>query len=228
MTITLGDLTTMVIEQADFVSSSYIPTSEVVTLINQSGHELHGILVSKFEDYRVSPVASTFSITGSQNTNQLPADFLKLRGVDFNIGGAWIPLRTFTWEERGTYTAFTIAPDVTGDYRFWYVPKWADLVNTTDQLGYEYVDYHELLVVGAAIKLLEKEESSEDAKPLLQRKAELVQRIVQESSDQDASNQLFATDVTDMFTPWRRFTTTERRYRIFGRYLMFVAVPDGW
>jgi hypothetical protein len=148
--------------------------------------------------------------------------------VDFNIGGAWVPLQTFSWEERGNFTAFTTATDVSGDYRFWYVPRWADLASTTDQLGLEYIDYHELLVVGAVIKLLMKEESAEDAKPHMQRKAELMQEIQQRASDRDASNQLFATDVTDQFTPWRRFTTTERRYRIMGRYMTFVAAPDGW
>lgn len=217
----------MVLSRGEFVSSSFVTTSELDACINQAGHELHGAMATVFEDHFTTVTPTTFSLSGSQVTSLLPSDCLKLRGVDFSVGGRWVPLSTFSWEERGRFTAVDSVQDASGDYRFWYIPVWTDLVNASDALATPYLPYHEFLVLDSVVKLLEKEDSSESAAPHASARAAIMTRIRNEASTRDASQQEFCVDPLTLRDPWRYGYLGERRYRLMGRYIYVVSAPVG-
>lgn len=210
MSVSLSDLRLMTRERADMVSSSFVTTSELDRMINGSAGELHELLVVRYEDYFTSPSPTTFSLSGSTNTYALPADFFKLRGIDRSDGGEWISLRRYKHEERdrffgpaaytrsGEERRFTImasqivvAPEsrASGDYRFWYVPKWTDLSSSAQTIPSPMEQWAEYIAVDAAIKCLLKEES--DVSALVMRKGELFRRIENGATNRDASEQEF-------------------------------------
>jgi hypothetical protein len=96
-------------------------------------------------------------------------------------------------ERRFTIMAshIVIAPDAraSGDYRFWYVPKWTDLSSSVQAIPAPMEQWAEYIAVDAAIKCLLKEES--DASALMMRKAELGRRIENGAQNRDASEQDF-------------------------------------
>lgn len=208
MTTTLDDLRLMAREMADMVSSSFVTDAELGRYINQVGSELHEKLVVRYEDYFTSPTPTTFSLSGSTNTYSLPSDYFKLRGVDYSDGGEWVSMRRYKHEERDWFnrsnsfshgyrgsdrrytvmgTSIVVAPDdeASGDYRFWYVPKWTALSSSSQPLPTAMEQWSEYIAVGAAIRCMLKEES--DPSALMQRKAELDNRIEDAASNRDAS-----------------------------------------
>lgn len=123
-------------------NSNFVTDSELDIYINNSYLELYDIVVSRFEDYYTT--STTFNIA-SGNTEALPADFYKLRGVDYNVGGTFYEMRKWNFNDRNIldrpynilYTRYLdyrryrivgsnlqIIPEdkATGDYRLWYVP----------------------------------------------------------------------------------------------------------
>jgi hypothetical protein len=214
--VRLDVLRTMVLERADMVSSSFVSTSELNRYINQSGAELHGVLVTRFEDYLTSPTPTSFELTGSASTYALPTDFMKLRGVDYYLNGDWEPVRSFAFEERGRWSRsslstlvdsgrryrvmggyLTFQPDdgCSGTYRYWYVPRWSDLSSDSSELPAAFTGWHEFIVVDSAIKCLMKEES--DVSALMTQRKALLDRIEAEATNRDVGEQEVIADVYD-------------------------------
>lgn len=211
MTVTLEQLRTQVLDRVEFVTASdgsgFVSRTELDGYINAAGSELQDVLVVRYEDHLTSPFPTTFSLSGSSYTHQLPSDFFKLRGVDWNDGGTWVPLRRYKHEERhrwqgpgasdaerrftvmGDYIVLVPQDSCSGDYRFNYVPKWTDLSGSSQTLPSVMEQWAEYIVVDAGIKCLVKEES--DPSALMARKAELVKRIESAAANRDASDQEF-------------------------------------
>jgi hypothetical protein len=93
-------------------------------------------------------------------------------------------------------STLVIAPpaNCAGSYRYFYVPRWTNLVNDTDLVpdALTIGGWHEYIVVDMAIKCLAKEES--DTTVLEGRKLALLRRIESESANRDASEQDFVVD----------------------------------
>lgn len=215
-TITTTDLKLRTLQRADMENSEFISDSELLYFVNNSFAELYDILVSKFEDYYVKSPAYEFTLTGSDYTQELPTDFYKLRGVDRSAGGSddWYTLHPFQFEQRndnrsrfiyramypdsryriyGNKLILSPANLAAGDYRVWYVPKFTPLV-----LGTDTVDgvngWEEYIVVDAAIKCLQKEES--DISALVMQKNELIKRIQTMAANRDAGSPERITDTS--------------------------------
>lgn len=212
--MTLTELILAARQRADMVNSTFIPDSEWTSYINASYAELYDILVSRFEDYYSK--TTTFTIT-SGNSQALPADFYKVRGVDFQLSpGDWASIRKFNFAERNRVDNVTlrtvrgqfdkqyrvmgqnllILPEnnAGGTYRLWYIPRFTKLVNGNDQAG-DVLDFEEYIVVDAAIKALVKEES--DTQVLLLTKQQLKDRIEAMAANRDTEPERIA-DVTDL------------------------------
>src|SRR5574343_561292 len=214
MTVTLDQLRTRVLDRVEFVTSSngdgFVSRTELDGYINAVGSELHDLLVVRYEDHLTSPFPTTFSLSGSSFTYSLPSDFFKLRGVDWDDGGTWVPLRRYNHQERGkwltpssnwdgdrdrrflimgSYLTFVPQDDCSGGYRFWYVPRWTDLSGSSQALPTVMEQWSEYIVVGAGIKCRAKEES--DASALMAEKAELLRRIEAGAQNRDAADQEF-------------------------------------
>lgn len=175
-TATLSELRTRVRERADMVDSDFVTDSELNTYIQQSYRKLYNLIVTTFSDWYVEdPVEFTIS---SGNEYTLPATFYKLIAVDFKLNGSWIEVKRYTMTERNRRTSgafrvfhptimyrlmnnklrFIPTDNATGTYRYWAVNK--PNVPTADSDTIEGENgWDEFVVLDAAIKCLNKEES---------------------------------------------------------------------
>ena len=223
-TLTLANLITAVRRRADMVGSTFVSDAEVVDYINVAMAELHDILVTKFEDYYVKNSSETsggdYNLP-TDNPGTLPTDFYKALGVDLTVGGVTYRLKPYSFQERTTYNSpgiiaatitntmyhiqgnkikFIPDPTVSGTARLHYVPEAArfDASATTTKIVDKFPQvasgYDEYVVIDAAIKCLQKEES--DVQVLLVQKQQQLQRIEQAAGKRDAGESYAITDVS--------------------------------
>lgn len=202
---TLAQLRTAVRQRADMVNSTFITDAELNSYINNSIAELYDLILQKYgNDYFVS--SSNISLVVDQEAYNLPADFLKVLGVDLQIASNdWITLKPFMFAERNRYTStslrgyygasfyryrlrgnqiiFNPVPNVTNTVRVWYVPRPTTLTLDADTFD-GYNGWEEFAIVDAAIKCLQKEES--DVSVLLAQKKALETRIEEAAGNRDA------------------------------------------
>lgn len=213
MSITLANLRSRARDRADMQNSSFISDSELNNYINSSIAELHDLLIGNYEnDYRLN----SYSFTTVANTADyaLPADFYKMRGVDIKItSNQWFSCRPFNFNERnrnqnfawGLLTGPTIryrltdanikfspAPDTAVQIQIWYIPV-ATILSADGDTLVDINQYAEYVVVDAAIKMLQKEES--DVSVLMAQKAGLIKRIQDISANRDASQPESISDI---------------------------------
>ena len=222
-TLTLANLITGVRRRADMVGSTFVSDAEIVDYINVAMSEVHDLLVTKFEDYYVSTHQYTLPGSGSGLTAgqfALPDAFYKALGVDFDVGGVTYRLRPYHFQERAMYNSpsvvasritntlyhiqgasirFIPAPTVSGTVTLWYVPEPtyfdASSTSTTIKTAAPQVakGYEEYVIIDAAIKCLQKEES--DVQILLVQKQQQLERIEQAAGKRDAGESYAITDV---------------------------------
>lgn len=195
MAISLLDLKLRTRQRADRENSNFVEDGELTFMINQSIAELHDLMVmANSADYSVN----SFNFSTSSNVGEyaLPADFYKLKGVDAKINqDNWYSLRPFNFNERnrnddvtwgllngpsaryrlvGGNIKFSPEPEGVYNIRIWYTPLATKLVLDTDELG-DLNAFSEYVIVDAAIKYLQKEES--DVSVLMGQKEALRRRI---------------------------------------------------
>lgn len=216
-TVTLSSLRTQVRQRCDMVGSNFVTDSELNGYINASARELYDLLVRVYgEDYYLS----SYSLSTVSGTDEydLPATFYKLRGVDAQINGSdWETLKKFNFNERnnwqnvagwtsaglpnvryriyGNKIRFSPAPLAVHSVKLWYIPSLTALsldADTFDGIN----GWEEYVVVDAAIKCLQKEES--DVSILLAQKEALKQRIENSAENRDAGE---PERITDIYAP---------------------------
>jgi len=220
-TTTLQDLVNRTRQRADMEGSTFVTDAEVIAYINVAMAEMHDILVSRYEDYYVTTQQYTLPGSGSGLTAgqfALPDSFYKALGVDLDIGGVTCRLKPYQFQERATYNSAGGAPastlyhvqgasirfipaSGTGTATLWYVPE-AQQFSTSES---EYMDktvankapavtfgYEEYVVIDAAIKCLQKEES--DVQILLVQKQQIKERIENAASNRDQGEPARITD----------------------------------
>jgi hypothetical protein len=147
------------------------------------------------------------SLIGTDNVQTKP--FYKLLGVDCGLGAnnnAWVTLNKFEFISRnkyvypnisstfygvfnmqyrvmGNYLQFIPTPSAAQFIRVWYIPRLADLLKDTDALD-GVSGWTEYVIVDAAIKALQKEES--DVSVLMAEKQMLIDRIEAAGMNRDA------------------------------------------
>ena len=140
----------------------------------------------------------------------------KLNGIDANVSGAaggpnagWIPLGRSNWSDRDRYTTFPGQAGALNNVyqmsyrtmgnqiyffpanqnmlvRIWYVPMLAQMLLDTDMLPFSISGWSEFVIVDAAIKAMDKEESFEKSAALMQKKMGLIERIETSAMNRDA------------------------------------------
>lgn len=217
MIITLAELRTQSRQRADMENSNFVSDSEYNANINASLAELHDILISAYgEDYYIEDF--DFSAVANQSEYDLPDNFYKLRGVDVKLNTAgqaeYYSVRRFNFNERnrfaqqglwqinglpfiryrlvGSKLKFSPAPDQNTEVKIWYIPKSVVLVNDTDEFD-DINGYAEYVIVDAAIKALNKEES--DVSVLMAQKEALRQRIISMAQNRDAGEPESVSDI---------------------------------
>lgn len=139
----------------------------------------------------------------------------KLIGVDVNISGAsvgpnagWTPVSRFNWSDRDKFTTFPgqagalnniyqMSYRPMGDrleiipanqnqlIRLTYVPRLTQMLLDTDMLPFSISGWSEFVIVDAAMKAMEKEESFEKVQSLMQKKMALIERINTAAANRD-------------------------------------------
>lgn len=205
--LSLGQIRLMAQQRADMVNSDFVSTSEWNSYITQSYFELYDLLVTAYEDYFVASPYQ-FQTDGSSNQYTLPSNFYKLMGVDLGLapsGNAWVTLKKFNFISRNRYVfpqlgnsylgvnnlryrlvgntiEFIPTPSSGQFIRVWFVPKLTQPVKDSDILS-GVSGWLEYVIVDAAIKALQKEES--DTTILMLQKQALKRRIEESSVNRD-------------------------------------------
>ncbi len=210
---TVADIITKVRQRTEMVSSLYVTDPELVGWISDSLAELDGILISTYEDFKVT-VSATLTIsspTDGTNYVSMPAGFLKLRRLDRLEGGEWRRLdpiallenssapRGLTREPLGFFLVGSTAyiepwSCSAGSYRAWYVPAFTVLTATNNSLA-TYMDvqaWHEYAVADCCAKITEKQ--GMDSSQFMGRKMAAQARIINDAQPRQAGAPKRATD----------------------------------
>lgn len=209
--MSLGQLRLASQQRADRVNSNFVTKAEWNSYINQSAFELYDILVTTFEDYYVKEpfVFQTDGSTQQYDLSVLIPDFYKLMGVDCGLNlenNAWVTLKKFDFVARNRYVypqisatylgvfnlqyrligstklMFIPVPNTAQYIRIWYVPRMVELLADNDILD-GLSGWTEYVIVDAAIKALQKEES--DVSVLMAQKQALLDRIQSTAANRD-------------------------------------------
>ena len=158
------------------------------------------------------------SFTDLSNQSFVAPALYKLLGVDLGVNNAnngWVSVKKFNFMDRNKYfypnTAATIygvfnlsyrilgnnlelipTPSSNQPIRLWYIPRMTMLLKDTDTTTAGISGWIEYVIVDAAIKALQKEES--DVSVLMAQKAALIQRIQAMALNRDAGQ---ADTITD-------------------------------
>lgn len=98
-TVTFADLKTSVLDQADEQGFGFIATVQLERVINRSFARFYGKLVQSAEDDYTE--RTTIPTVANQEIYALPANFLKLRHLEADLGGVKpIRIRKFNLQER--------------------------------------------------------------------------------------------------------------------------------
>lgn len=212
--ITLAELKTQARQRSDMENSEFVSDSELTSYINASLAELHDLLIASYNDDYVMEEYLFVSTTSLDY--DLPADFYKLRGIDVRRGptGQWATVKRYNFNRRneqqnayawnllglpyieyrlvGSKVRFNRVPDAALEFRIWYHPKATKLAVDADT--YDDINgFAEYVVVDAAIKMMQKEES--DVTVLLGQKEALRQRITAMAANRDANESASVTDI---------------------------------
>lgn len=206
--MSLGQIRLEAQRRADRVNSNFVTMPEWNSYINQSAFELYDLLVTLYEDFFLA-TPYQFTTDGSSQFYTMPDDFYKLNGVDCGLAqgnNGWITLKKFNFIQRNRYIFPQISSTFLGVFnlqyrlmgnkiefiptpsagqymRVWYIPRMTVLLKDTDILD-GVSGWTEYVIVDAAIKALQKEES--DVSVLMAQKMALLKRIEESAMNRDA------------------------------------------
>lgn len=202
--MTRSEIRTLAKRRADMENSRFVSDAEWNVYMARAHAKLYDILISRFED-DFTTASSNQTVSGS-NTISLPANFYKLRGLDYQVDGSkWADVPPFMFAERNTYgrtsnrlrgprgisyrlvgQTIRLVPETGADgvYRYWFIPRVTLMTADTDSPSGIY-DFHEYIAVEAARMALAKEES--DTTMVVAELAALEMRIQSLASNRNAA-----------------------------------------
>jgi len=140
-TVTVAGVITRIREMADMENTQFITDAEILRRVNQSYRRLYNEIAATCEDYFT--ISTTIPTVANQADYDLPADFYKLRGINFEDANRPASLQRFEFRQRNikvwpgqqpaAYTLvndhFTVYPTPSGVHNltFHYIPVPADL-----------------------------------------------------------------------------------------------------
>lgn len=225
--LTLGQMRTAAQERADMRNTGtadetqrFIPDSEWNSYVNASAARLYGIIVTHYQDYRVT--STTFASTGVASYD-LPTDLFKARGLELQwnaVPSGWITLTEIPFANRNdiwypvapswanptscryflldSTVTFAPPPQGTQTFRLWYVPLLPALSADSDTLDLAPVNgWEEWIVNDVAAKALAKEESHEAATHLMQRNGILEEQLRKEAPNRNIAGPKHVSRVRD-------------------------------
>jgi len=179
--VTLTDLITHVRQRADMENSAFCSDSEITHYINDGIFDLYAKMVNVDDGKLFATVSPTLVKVGN-NAYQLPSNFMRLVDVNVYTGSRWVPayeadsqdylnllsrqydgdydVRYFLYlnQDQGRYELFLFPAKSVSSIGVRYIKEAPRLTLGTDTLKWPS-NWHEAIVLDAAIKCLEKEES---------------------------------------------------------------------
>jgi len=218
--VTLSTFRTRSRQRADMVNSRFITDAELNYFVNASISELYDLLIAtRGENYYVKSYSFTTNI--NVDSYALPADFLKLMGVDYVTSTTQaITLKAFRWQERnrfrepfyntrnynlmyqvrGDNLVFIPTPNGNQQIKLWYIPRALEL--SLDSDSFDGINgWEEYVIIDAAIKMRVKEESPVDE--LLLAKQQMKERILSSSSGRDSGEPARMVDTDSNYAGFR-------------------------
>lgn len=211
---TLAEIKTQVRQRADMVHSDFVSDSELTGYINLSYFELYDLLITAYGENYFVAAPDTFNTVNGTAQYALPDDLYKLLGVDLRLSnGQFRTLKQFNFGDRnrrplnnlvGPYTEelryrlngsdLWLAPTPTSvqTIQVWYAPTLPPLTDDDDVLV-SVSGWEEYVIVDAAIKCLNKEES--DVSVLMASKQALATRIREAAANRDEAEPSTVRDI---------------------------------
>lgn len=216
-TFTVSELITRVRERSNTERSNFVTDDEIIRYIDQGYTKLYDLIVSKFENYYISDYS--FQTTGSTQFFDLPADFYKMVGLDQfqNFSGSGenaLTVRPFNFNERNRYNNILFAvtaaafyryliqgtkikilpqPDAGITFKMWYVPAPVKITTTAQTID-GIAGWEEVVILTAAIQVMNKQELDSSALKLEQREA--IDRVITMATERDAALPERVTDLS--------------------------------
>lgn len=210
LAVTLQQLRDRTRERANMENSLFVSVTELDVYINNSYCELYEHLIGEGQELFLTSAA--LPMVSGLDTYPLPSNFYKLRGVDVFSGGYTWDAEPFMFAERNRYKnvpgwyygqpvsyrlqgdniKFIPVPSGAVGSRIWYYPAPVKFASPTDAADF-VAGWDEFVIVDAAIKCLQKEES--DVSVFVQQKADLRARILANIAVRDAGHPERVTDV---------------------------------
>jgi hypothetical protein len=169
MAAALSDLIQRVRLVIDQIGSNFLNDSEITQNINTSGIEMHDLCLRANEDHFTKTYAFT---AGSAASYPMPADFYYLRMIEWSYGGRTYTLDTVDLINKNEFQQIGSIPSAyylsqnsvyflpggaQGSMIAWYIPKYIELVLTTDEISNIYPKLsEEFMVISAALHCLRK------------------------------------------------------------------------
>jgi hypothetical protein len=201
--IAVSDLRPRAQARADKENDSHVSTAQWLAFINEAYLELWDLVVAAYGDHAIT--SADFTVAAGASTYTLPADFYKLRGLDLDPGTTNVTeVRRFAWGNRNQLDTLSYrivggllrlepAASAPGNYRIWYVPGATDLTGDASTISAYVEKWSEYIVVSAALKAKDKEES--DVSVLMADRQRIEARIRHMAADRDHAGPDRVTDV---------------------------------
>lgn len=222
---TLQSLITLLRQTTNMENSQFVTDSELTSYINDALALLDAVLISKFDDYKLTEILTT--IVPNTNYVSLPLDFLKFRGLDiqynttnpdgyttvhehsfqkrndYSYPGTWLTIGPMSITYRLQGQQVVLLPAILAgqyQYRLWYTPDYIPLVNPSDTLQ-TYMDsqnWYQYAIAEAATFVLAKQDL--DATIFMEKSAMLKDHITKLSAPNRNSGA--PKSVVDTRGPW--------------------------
>jgi hypothetical protein len=110
ISVTASSMVARAISLADLVNSTFISYDDKMNSMNEAWKDVYNFLTERNDDYFFTLTTLTMTqavLNAPLNTNEwliaLPADFYKLRILDYNYSGTWQPMMKFALDRRNNY-----------------------------------------------------------------------------------------------------------------------------
>jgi hypothetical protein len=220
--VTLALLKAAALDYADMTNSSFPNATRLVEYINKELAVLHDLLVNADQDYFLS--TQSISVLAGTEEYSLPTDFQRALKVWWISNNRRIGVPVFQLADMdGSYES----PMRGGTAELWYMPELTELVNDADKISDVMkplpIGWDDYIALGAAIRLLIREES--DPSALVAERDRILSRMIAlaEPRDEGAED-----SITDSSNRWHEtyFTNLDGalRYRIMGDKIRFISL----
>lgn len=222
-TTTLATLRSAALDSADMTGSGFPDTTALNRYINAGLQYVYNKMVNSFEDYFHKE--ATFSLVSGQEDYDLPADHLKTTKVFYLEGtGAdrrWSVPRFSVDEIEGCRSGAITS----GSIQHWYVPTLPALALDADTVpAILPPSFEEYAILYAAQRLLEREESYQQAERLERYKQEIFQSMAETFEPRDTGEPKTVSDIYNRWSSyrWGHIAGRSFKYSLFGDKIKIV------